>query len=131
MAAIAERLGTTEFWIAKVAAEMAERRLLVLGDDSAEPVSEPDLPVAFGEPAAPADSWWVEPREDTPPRSSRSRRPDGLPGDCIGRLRAGPSRSPFDPPTDESKESRFGHFVKVEQDGRALRSERGDVRPIL
>ncbi|HEY4607319.1 MAG TPA: hypothetical protein VIH55_06680, partial [Acidimicrobiia bacterium] len=37
---MAERLGTTEFWIARVAADMAEQQLLVLSDDFEEPVAE-------------------------------------------------------------------------------------------
>ena len=67
VAAIAERLGTTEFWIAKVAAELTERQLLVLGEGwSEQPATEPALPAAIEEPAAPADSWWVEPQDEAP-----------------------------------------------------------------
>ena len=67
IAAIAERLGTTEFWIAKVAADMTERQLLVLGEGwSEEPATEPAQPAIIDEPAIQAVSWWVEPQDDAP-----------------------------------------------------------------
>lgn len=112
VAAIAERLGTTEFWIAKVAAEMAERQLLVLGDDSTEPVAEPHLPVAVDEPAAPAHSWWVEPHEESPAEvEAEAGDQTGYEVTAPADFEPAPVES-FDPPTDESKSGRFGHFVR-------------------
>jgi hypothetical protein len=111
VAAIAERLGTTEFWVAKVAAEMTERQLLVLGEDRTEPATpEQDLPVAFNEPAAP-DSWWVEPQDEAPAEVEAEA------GDQTGYETAPTDFEPapvesFDQPTEEVKESRFGHFVR-------------------
>lgn len=114
VAAIAERLGTTEFWIAKVAAEMTERQLLVLGDDSTEPAApEWDQPIANDEPAALSDSWWVEPQEEAPAEIE-----DEV-GDQAGYEETAPADfdpapiESFDAPADEAKESRFGHFVRA------------------
>lgn len=97
VAAIAERLGTTEFWIAKVAAEMAERKLLVFSDDwSAEAATEPaPAPVSTDEQLRPNDSWWVDPDEQPAEEMS-----DESPG-----------QSEEQAPVAESKESRFGSFV--------------------
>ena len=113
VAAIAERLGTTEFWIAKVAAEMTERQLLVLGEDWTEPAApEWDEPVASDEPAAAADSWWVEPQEDAPAQIEDEA------GDQTGYEENAPVDfepvpvETFDSPAEETKESRFGHFVR-------------------
>lgn len=79
---MAARLGTTEFWTAKVASDMTERSLLVIDNGAVEQsVPEtPQEPVAHTpEPAAPAgaeasdedvdpnESWWVEPDKDQAP----------------------------------------------------------------
>jgi hypothetical protein len=113
VATIAERLGTTEFWIAKVAAEMSERQLLILGDDQVEPAApEWDPPVAFDQPAPPADSWWVEPQEDRPAEvEAEPGGQTGYEGAAPTAFEPAPVES-FDPPTDDAKESRFGHFVR-------------------
>lgn len=137
VAAIAERLGTTEFWIAKVAAEMTERQLLVLGEDWTEPEAAPeaDLPVAFDEPAAPADSWWLEPQEEAPADvEAEAGDETGYEETAPADFEPAPIES-FDPPTDEAKESRFGHFVRssevdepvaATEDTLASSSESGD-----
>jgi hypothetical protein len=105
---IAERLGTTEFWIAKVAAEMAEQELLVLTGDFAE-VEAPAAPSAVevgqyqspnqtqstDEYQSPNESWWVEP-EVEPVAETADVSEDGE--------------------VDEAapvKDSRFGHFVRA------------------
>ncbi|MET0566829.1 MAG: DUF4388 domain-containing protein [Acidimicrobiia bacterium] len=109
---IAERLGTTEFWIAKVAAEMTERQLLVLGEDQAEPAApEWDLPVVVDEPAAPADSWWVEPQEAPAEAEAEAGDQTGYEVTAPTDFEPTPFES-FDPPAEEGKESRFGLFVK-------------------
>jgi hypothetical protein len=76
---LAERLGTTDFWTARVAASLSDQHLLVLAasvleEEVAEPlaaVSTYEVPVAAAEVAAEADedkdpneSWWVEPQAD-------------------------------------------------------------------
>jgi Domain of unknown function (DUF4388) len=138
VAAIAERLGTTEFWIAKVASEMTERQLLVLGEDRTEPAApEWDLPSAVDEPAAPADSWWVEPQEDVPAEvEAEAGDQTGYEVTAPADFEPAPVES-FDPPTDDAKESRFGHFVKsnkvdepvaATEDTFAPSSESGDER---
>ena len=66
---MAGRLGTTEFWTAKVAAAMTEKDLLIVSADTA-PVAEAEVAVA-AEPAAetdPDESWWQEPEDETDPR---------------------------------------------------------------
>lgn len=107
VATIAERLGTTEFWIAKVAAEMAERQLLVLSDDwTEEPAVEPAPAVAsfVEEPVIPGESWWVEP-EDVASADETDQT-------------VAPSTGFVAPEADEDispesgRESRFGHFVR-------------------
>ena len=63
---MAGRLGTTEFWTAKVAADMTEKDLLIVSADTA-PVAEAEVAVA-AEPAAatnPDESWWQEPEDET------------------------------------------------------------------
>jgi hypothetical protein len=63
---MAGRLGTTEFWTAKVAAAMTEKDLLIVSADTA-PVAEAEVAVV-AEPAAetdPDESWWQEPEDET------------------------------------------------------------------
>ena len=120
IAAIAERLGTTEFWIAKVAADMTERQLLVLGEGwSEEPATEPAQPAIIDEPAIQADSWWVEPQDDAPAEFEADpgdqpvfevTAPEAFeeaPADTFEQ----PSAD-FEPASEDAKGSRFGHFVR-------------------
>jgi hypothetical protein len=109
---IAERLGTTEFWIAKVAAELAERQLLLLSDDSAEegvaqtePIpSASDFPT---EQVPPDQSWWVEPENEAPEAAPESSQPFPAPAaEATVTQSDGPSSE------EEGRESRFGHFVR-------------------
>ena len=63
---MAGRLGTTEFWTAKVAAAMTEKDLLIVSANTA-PVAETEVAVV-AEPAAetdPDESWWQEPEDET------------------------------------------------------------------
>ncbi len=111
VAMIAERLGTTEFWIAKVAAEMAERQLLVLSDDLVEePAAEPAPAAAsFEEPVSPGESWWVEPEDEAPADEAPAHETDQI---------VAPSAKTVEPESDDDtppapdRESRFGHFVR-------------------
>ena len=116
VAAIAERLGTTEFWIAKVAAELTERQLLSLGEGwSEQPAAEPAQAVSFDVPAAPVDSWWVEPQEEAVAEieADTSNQPSI---EEIAPVAFEPAEAEtFEPVTDDTKGSRFGHFVKSNQ----------------
>jgi hypothetical protein len=119
VAAIAERLGTTNFWIAKVAADMAERQLIEFNDGWAEqPAPEPVQAPAYAQPAAPADSWWVEPQvesqdevavlaEDEPAFDAEPVM-DTSDVDAVFEQTADETDAPE---ADDSKESRFGHFA--------------------
>ena len=115
VAAIAERLGTTEFWIAKVTAELTERQLLVLGEGWTEqPASEPVVPAAI-EPAAQADSWWVEPQDEAPAEieADAGDQPDF---EVTSPEAFEPAEEEgFEPIAEEAKESRFGHFVRSDE----------------
>jgi hypothetical protein len=105
---MAERLGTTEFWIAKVAAEMTEEQLLVLSEDFAP---EPVRDEAYPRPATvtvedeqdeedkdPNESWWVEPEHDQ-----------------AGDTPAAETEVDATEQAEPSKDSRFGHFVRAAQ----------------
>jgi hypothetical protein len=114
---IAERLGTTEFWIAKVAAELTERQLLVLSDHWVEDeVAQPAavVPNFTDERVGPDQSWWVEPEpeEQAPPADTVSSARE----ERVAQPAAVQSAEATDE-EDEGKESRFGHFV------RSVRSE--------
>ncbi|HSK07340.1 MAG TPA: DUF4388 domain-containing protein [Acidimicrobiia bacterium] len=109
---IAERLGTTEFWIAKVAAELAERELLLLSDDFAddgvartEPT--PSASSFSTEQIAPDQSWWVEPENEAP-----EARPDSSQTLPAPAAEGSATRSDEQPSEEETRESRFGHFVR-------------------
>jgi len=115
---LAERLGTTDFWTARVAAGLSEQHLLVLAESVAEEEAVP--PVAdeqtayYGQPAVaesapavdedkdPNESWWVEP---TPEESEAAA--------------AAAAVAESEQPEPESpKDSRFGQFrQKVETAG--------------
>jgi len=109
---IAERLGTTEFWIAKVAADLAERQLLLLSDDSAEDgvvQAEPIPSVSAFSPDqdGPDQSWWVEPEYEASEAAPESSQPSPAPA------AQEPVTQSDEPSSDEEgKESRFGHFVR-------------------
>jgi hypothetical protein len=103
---MAERLGTTDFWIAKVAAEMADQKLLVLTEAIAEteaPISEVTADVEEVRDAN--ESWWVEPQAEEPVADPSVAAVD-------------PSVAPVDEeqeaaPSEPVKDSRFGHFVRA------------------
>ncbi|HYJ24040.1 MAG TPA: DUF4388 domain-containing protein [Acidimicrobiia bacterium] len=115
VAAIAERLGTTEFWIAKVAAELTERQLLVLGEAWTEqPAPEPAQPSAIEEPAAQADSWWVEPQDEASPEIEVDT--DQPVFEVTSPEAFEPAEEEgFEPIIEEARESRFGHFVTSDE----------------
>jgi len=96
---IAERLGTTEFWIAKVAAEMAEQQLLVLSQQQAEPEAPVAQVAANLEEPNSNESWWVEPQAE----------------DAVGGVTESLSTDQTEEaaPSEPVKDSRFGHFVRA------------------
>jgi hypothetical protein len=92
---MAERLGTTEFSIARVAADLAEQQLLVLTE---EPVEQPapEVPAEQSAPdvdedQSPDESWWVEPE---------------------GEEQAAAAAEEANAPEQPVKDSRFGHFSR-------------------
>jgi hypothetical protein len=115
VAAIAERLGTTEFWIAKVAAELTERQLLSPGEGWSEPAPEPAQPVSVDVPSAPADSWWVEPQDEAAAESEAQIADQPNFGDSEPSAFERAEAEAFEPVAEETKGSRFGHFVRSNQ----------------
>lgn len=116
VAAIAERLGTTEFWIAKVAAEMTDRQLLSLGEEwSEQPAPEPAQSVSIDAPAARADSWWVEPQEEAVAEIEGETSDQPFFEDTAPVAFEPAEAEALEPVADEAKGSRFGHFVKSNQ----------------
>ena len=107
VAAIAERLGTTNFWIGKVAVEMAERELIVFNDSWSEQTSpEPAPAPSYREPVNPTDSWWVEPQDEAQDDfAADSEQSDDEPA-LVETVGEAP-----DATDDDGKESRFGHFA--------------------
>ncbi|MGH8916132.1 MAG: DUF4388 domain-containing protein [Acidimicrobiia bacterium] len=104
---MAERLGTTEFWIAKVAAEMADQELLVLSGDDVEDVL-PETPAATAPASDDRDhnqSWWIEPEDD----DSSPEVAEAPPADAGEPPAAEEGGQPGEP----EPASRFGHFVKA------------------
>ena len=96
---MAERLGTTDFWIAKVAAEMADQKLLVLTDAFVEtetPIAEVTADVE--EARNPDESWWVEPQAEEQVADPSVAAVD---------------EEQEDAPSEPVKDSRFGHFVRA------------------
>lgn len=115
---IAERLGTTDFWTAKVAAGLSEQHLLVFAESLVEePWSAPIIEEASIEEVAPAaeeveqpelvaerveekvtdESWWVEPESDEPEATPEAGAETDL------------------EPEPAHRDSRFGQFAaKVE-----------------
>jgi hypothetical protein len=96
---MAERLGTTDFWIAKVAAEMADQKLLVL----TEAISETEAPITevtadVEEVRDANESWWVEPQAEEPVADS-----------SVASVHEEAEAAPSEP----VKDSRFGHFVRA------------------
>ncbi len=119
VAAIAERLGTTNFWIAKVAADMAERQLVIFSDGwSEQAAAEPVEASWFSEPVSPVDSWWsgpqIEGQDDSgavlEDDSAFESRLDAARADDDSVFEQGPEATE-EPGSDETKESRFGHFA--------------------
>ena len=117
IAAIAERLGTTNFWIAKVAAEMAERQLIVFSDDWTEQITPEPVPVSHSEPAFAADSWWVEPQDDRQDEFGSPTEQDTV-LDSEAEVTAADDEPVYAgagengaTEADDGKESRFGHFA--------------------
>ena len=116
VAAIAERLGTTEFWIAKVTAELTERQLLVLGEGwSEQTAAEPVLPATTDEPAAPADSWWVEPQDEAPAEIEAEAGDQPVFEVTSPEAFEPAEEEAFEQLADDAKESRFGHFVRSDE----------------
>lgn len=114
---MAERLGTTEFWIAKVAAEMADQELLILTEDFVEELTPEPYPVSYApdvqEDKGVSESWWVEP-EDEEATAEVAETP------AVEYTDAPAAEHTDAPATDESEESgeagptsRFGHFVRA------------------
>jgi hypothetical protein len=119
VAAIAERLGTTNFWIAKVAADMAERQLIEFNDGWSEQTApEPVQAPSYAQPAAPADSWWVEPQDErqdelgalTEDEPASDAEPVMETADVATVFEQAADQTDA-PEADDSKESRFGHFA--------------------
>jgi hypothetical protein len=92
---LAERLGTTDFWTARVAASLSDQHLLVLAASvEEEPTVEPVAhePAPYAEPVAespanevddedkdPNESWWVEPQvdeSDVEPAAAEAEEPE-------------------------------------------------------
>ncbi|MGA7097424.1 MAG: DUF4388 domain-containing protein [Acidimicrobiia bacterium] len=122
--AIADRLGTTEFWIARVAADMASQELLIMSEKYVEErrhePTDYSAPVAADEDedVNPNESWWVEPKDEEPDADAQiedeaaEQQPDEAPA-----LTEEPApvetaqpvlETPEQPPV---KESRFGQFL--------------------
>ncbi len=114
---MAERLGTTEFWIAKVAAELADQELLILTEEFVEELTPEPYAVPYAtdvpEDKGPSESWWVEP-EDEETTAEATEIP-------VAEVTETPAAEYTDTPAaDESEEpagtgstSRFGHFVRA------------------
>jgi hypothetical protein len=116
VAEIAERLGTTNFWIARVAADMADRQLVVFNDTwSEQPAPEPvEAAPSYTEPVAPADSWWVEPQDEAQAEvEGLDQEPEPSTEEAVFQQVNGDVQEPG---TDDSKESRFGHFAWPKSD---------------
>ncbi len=122
--AIADRLGTTEFWIARVAAEMTEHDLLTMSEKYVEERYQPEIPSYkaptpdVDEDVNPNESWWVEPHDDAP-EATEDAMPDAeAPSDYEAPAAAEEPAPELEPqPASETdvpapvKESRFGQFL--------------------
>ncbi len=104
---MAERLGTTEFWVAKVAADLADQQLLTLDEVVEEPA--PQYTQVTQQTAAernPDESWWVEPEADVEEPHETQEAP--------GYAESGTAFRAEDQPTvsesAEARESRLGRF---------------------
>lgn len=124
---MAERLGTTEFWIAKVAADMAEQELLILTEEFVEELTPEPYSVQYTtdvpEDKNPNESWWVEPADEASSAEA-------------GELNEAPDVD--EEPAEPETSSRFGHFVRaansepaftppVESEPPALEADDSDV----
>jgi hypothetical protein len=125
VAEIAERLGTTNFWIARVAAEMADRQLVTFSETDSwaeQPAAEPTQPVAsYTEPVAPADSWWVEPQDEAQDDLEAGQDEEPETADEAAVFEYANDETPES--DDDSKESRFGHFGWPKSDAFAAGDE--------
>jgi hypothetical protein len=104
---MAERLGTTEFWIARVAADMAEQKLLVLSEDTPEPVTAPAPQYVQVVEERPDESWWVEPEPGDEAEASEGSVETESEGSV--ETEEAPASTEQIPASTESS-SRFGHF---------------------
>lgn len=118
---MAERLGTTEFWVARVAADMAEQELLTLSEATVveEPAPQYYTPPATEVEEAPADeSWWVEPEGETEeaPAGSEETQADPEFQPSFGaqiEVRAETEAGTESMDAGPARDSRFGHFVRA------------------
>ncbi len=112
---MAERLGTTEFWVARVAADMADQQLVTVVEEVApeEPVFHYTAAPAVEETEATADeSWWVEPEEgeteavaDTEPAAEAETEAEVESEPTFETEPVYGTASP-----EPARDSRFGHF---------------------
>jgi Domain of unknown function (DUF4388) len=113
---MADRLGTTEFWIARVAADMAQQDLVYLAEATPESALE-TTPWNVQESGSPTDedvnpnqSWWTEPEDEAAAATTEE------PADDSAFSEAGSDEPVSDDaipatPAAEVKESRFGQFL--------------------
>ncbi|HET7846230.1 MAG TPA: hypothetical protein VFL72_01985, partial [Acidimicrobiia bacterium] len=103
---LAERLGTTDFWTARVAASLSDQHLLVLAasvEEEApvetvayepapypEPVAETPAGVVDEADKDPNESWWVEPQveeSDVEPAAAEAQEPEAPRDSRFGQFR--------------------------------------------
>jgi hypothetical protein len=116
---LAERLGTTDFWTARVAASLSDQQLLVLTagvveEGQIEPISDQSpqyAPPVAAEVASetdedkdPNESWWVEPQVEESEVAP-----------------AAEAQEQFDP--DSYRDSRFGQFRQMVADSEQSQAE--------
>jgi hypothetical protein len=112
---MAERLGTTEFWVARVAADMAEQELLTLTDATVveEPAPQYYTPATVAAEETPADeSWWVEPEDATEESADVSEETQTDP-EFQPTFGAETEAGVEGPVAEPARDSRFGHFVRA------------------
>ncbi|MFZ0626606.1 MAG: DUF4388 domain-containing protein [Acidimicrobiia bacterium] len=122
--AIADRLGTTEFWIARVAADMASQELLIMSEKYVE--ERRHEPTAYSEPVPaddddedvnPNESWWVEPKDEEPDGDVQGEQETEQEIEETPELTDEPAPVEPSQPVMETpeqspvKESRFGQFL--------------------
>jgi Domain of unknown function (DUF4388) len=123
---MADRLGTTEFWIARVAADMAQQDLVYLAEATPETTpSSLEAPAGrvsettLDENVNPNQSWWTEPQEEAGEATTEVpiAESDFSEADSDESFSSDPIS---EAPAAEVKESRFGQF---------LTGARGDTAP--